>query len=275
MNIYEAVEQFITSLKKNHYSPLTISSYDLTIKEFIKFSKLEKAEQLSRAILAPYKEHINENEKRSSKTKNLKLIPVRRFIQFLNDQEITDVSYDVLSLVRSKNGRQPLDLISHEELKTFLEYKDTPKNDFLVNLLYYTGLRVAELRALNIQDIKPEFKICGKGGRTRIIFINQKVMKMFNIYKGDRTDGPIFTGYGEKRMSVRNMERIVAKRAEYLGMSKKMSPHSLRHLYATHLNEKGAELKVIQELLGHASLMTTQIYTHVNAERMREAHKKL
>jgi site-specific recombinase XerD len=183
MNIYEAVEQFITSLKKNHYSPLTISSYDLTIKEFIKFSKLEKAEQLSRAILAPYKEHINENEKRSSKTKNLKLIPVRRFIQFLNDQEITDVSYDVLSLVRSKNGRQPLDLISHEELKTFLEYKDTPKNDFLVNLLYYTGLRVAELRALNIQDIKNEFKICGKGGRTRIIFINPKVMKMFNIYK--------------------------------------------------------------------------------------------
>lgn len=269
-DIKEAVEAYLASLVKNEYSPRTISVYRASLVAFMESVGAKKVGQINRSLLLAYRETISTIQ-RSHKTKNLKLVPVRSFVLWLNQKDVVDVSVEALSMFKGKNGKKPLDLISREELVAYLEHKDIPRNDFLVNFLYETGLRVAELAALSLEEIKPEFEVRGKGGRERLIYVSPKVMKMFEEYrKGLPKTGPLLLG-----LSVRSIERIVKERGEYvLTGDRKVTPHTLRHLYATHLYENGADLRLVQELLGHASISTTQIYTRVTPERLKEAHHK-
>lgn len=262
-------------MKRDGFSPLTLKTYQKTLEEFLGIVGIKKIEALKKEHLRTYHQHVSETEG-SHKTKNLKVIPVRSFLKYLSKYDIHTLSDEPLYSFRGKNGKKPLDLISRDELKAFLNHKDTPRNDFLVNMLYATGLRVAELVALNLEDVKPEFEIRGKGGRERLVFMTKDVMKMFEEYrKGLPATGPLFVGYESERLTTRSVERVVKDRADYtLPKGKKVTPHTLRHLYATHLYENGADIRVLQQMLGHASLTTTQIYTNVSAERMREAHKQ-
>ena len=198
------------------------------------------------------------------------MIPVRTFVTWLNQKNVIDISIESLSMFKGKNNKQPLELISREELQTYLDHTDCPRNDFIVNFLYETGLRVAELVALKIGDIKPEFSIKGKGGRNRLVYVSHKVIKQFKEYsKGKKVSDSLLD------INIRNIQRIVKERGEFvLNTTRKVTPHILRHLYATHLYENGAELRIVQELLGHASISTTQIYTHVTPEKLKETHTK-
>lgn len=273
MQIKEAIGAFADHLVKNQYAHLTVRNYQEALNEFSQaVGETLDVKDLTSDILRSYREKVA-GLSVSDKTKNLRLIPVRRLLGYLNERSLTSIPQEVIPVFRAKNGKKPLDLISREELKKYLEYKDTPRNDLLVHLLYDTGLRVAELLSLDVSDVKQEFEVRGKGGRERTIFISPQVWKMVVDYIGDRKDGALFLS-NQGRVSKVWVERIVKERGERLGMSKPMTPHKLRHLYATHYYEDGVDLNTLREMLGHSSLGTTQIYARVSVERMREARKK-
>ncbi|MEA3311500.1 MAG: tyrosine recombinase XerC, partial [candidate division WOR-3 bacterium] len=148
----------------------------------------------------------------------------------------------------------------------------------IVELLYDEGLRISELEGLDISDIdfpKGEIKVFGKGSKERIVPLSSKAADAVKAYIGARKSGPLFVNERTgKRMGVRDLRRIVNYYLSQLPNAPAVKPHALRHSFATHLLERGADLRAVQELLGHASLSTTQIYTHVGVKRLKEIYKK-
>lgn len=272
MTINEAKEFYLGKLEGNDYSPLTINLYGEAIDDFSAQLGIENLEDIDGPTLLRYRELVAKKDE-SYKTKNLRIIPVRGMLRCLSLHQKSSISESVLETFKGKNGKKPMDLISREELQAYLSYKDNPRDDFLVNFLYSTGLRLAEACALEVSDVKQKFEVRGKGGRERMIFVGDDVMTMFSNYVGVRNEGPLFLSARGQRLSKIMVQRIVKERGEKLGMSKIITPHTLRHLYATHLYENGADLMALKEMLGHSSLNTTQRYTHVNVERMEEVYK--
>lgn len=156
----------------------------------------------------------------------------------------------------------------------------------LMEVLYATGMRVSELCALRVQDYNPEameMRVMGKGSKERVVLLNQSasewLQKYLNEYwsklAGGRTpqpDSPLFVSRQATRLSSRSVHRIVLKYAVKARIAKPITPHTLRHTFATHLLEGGADLRVVQDLLGHTTINTTQIYTHVSLERLRRIY---
>jgi len=280
MDINEAQEKFFQKILNNEGSKRTVELYKRSLSEFFSIAKVEKAELLTKKHLTDFKNYVENLQGISTKTKNLKLIPLRSFLRFMADTGIHSLDGGaILSPFRIRNGNnKKLDLISREELKTFLSYKENPRDDLIVNILYATGLRVAEMAALSLKDVSEKFQITGKGGKQRYVFVDEKTMGMFEAYKKSRDDkdGPLFTGkYGEQLMTT-TIQKIVRERGEKLLKlnGRKITPHVLRHLFATHLYENGADIYVLKEMLGHSSLNTTAIYTHVSTDRMSDSYKK-
>jgi integrase/recombinase XerC len=165
-----------------------------------------------------------------------------------------------------------------ERIPTAQQDPNLARDRAIVELLYDEGLRISELEGLDISDIdfaKGEIKVLGKGSKERILPLSSKAAQAVKAHIGARESGPLFlnerTG---KRMGVRDLRRIVNYYLSQLPDAPAVKPHALRHSFATHLVERGADLRAVQELLGHASLSTTQIYTHVGAKRLKEIYKK-
>lgn len=150
----------------------------------------------------------------------------------------------------------------------------------IIELLYDEGLRISELEGLNVADInfsKGEVKVFGKGKKERIVPLSERAAAAVKEYLSIRgaQSGPVFVREGKNtRMDTRSLRRIVSYYLSQLADAPAVNPHSLRHSFATHLVERGADLRAVQELLGHASLSTTQIYTHVGVARLKEIYKK-
>lgn len=148
----------------------------------------------------------------------------------------------------------------------------------IVELLYDEGLRISELEGLNIEDVNfhgGEIKVLGKGSKERIVPLSSKAAEAVKAHIGTRESGPLFVNEKTgKRLGVRDLRRIVNYYLSQLTDAPAVNPHALRHSFATHLVERGADLRAVQELLGHASLATTQIYTHVGAARLKEIYRK-
>jgi integrase/recombinase XerC len=151
----------------------------------------------------------------------------------------------------------------------------------VLETLYSTGIRAAELIGMNRDDINREnrlIRIRGKGRKERIVPIGRTALGSLDAYLAQKKEGAenpaVFTGPTGNRLTVRTVQRILENSRKKLGLAQKASPHTLRHSFATHLLEAGADLRAIQELLGHASLSTTQRYTHVNLDSLMEAYDK-
>lgn len=148
----------------------------------------------------------------------------------------------------------------------------------ILELLYATGVRVAELSGLDVPDVdlrEGAVRVYGKGGKERIVPVGRKAVDALRAYlqrRGDPTRGPVFVNERGGRLTVRSVHRIVRARARAAGLYRRVSPHTLRHTFATHLLDAGADLRLIQELLGHARLGTTQKYTHVSADRLMKVY---
>lgn len=147
----------------------------------------------------------------------------------------------------------------------------------VLELLYATGIRVAELAGLQVEDVdlrEGAVRVTGKGGKERIVPVGRKAVEALRVYLAERTEGsgPLFRNRWGGRLTVRSLHRIVGARARAAGLSRRVTPHTLRHTFATHLLDAGADLRLIQELLGHARLGTTQKYTHVSAERLMKVY---
>jgi integrase/recombinase XerC len=146
-----------------------------------------------------------------------------------------------------------------------------------LELFYASGIRVAELAGLDVQDVdlrEGSARVLGKGGKERMVPIGRPAILALRGYLGNRegTSGPLFVNERGGRLTVRTLHRLVRARARAVGLQRRVSPHTLRHTFATHLLDAGADLRLIQELLGHARLGTTQKYTHVSADRLMKVY---
>lgn len=255
------------------FAPATASNYKFYLGSFFAFAKIQNPSDITSKSVEDFKNHLLEKNI-SKRTINLYLFALRRFVRFLSSLDVATLHHDKIeSFKRVKQAE--IDLMPKKELFTFLDKKVSPVSDLLVNMLFSTGLRIFELHSLNIEDIRQcTFTMRGKGGKDRLIFMEDRVCKMLSVFLGARKSGPIFLSKFGSRMSKRYLQKVVEKRSRLLKPSKPVSAHTLRHFFATDLLENGADLRAIQDMLGHASIATTQRYTHVSNAHLKNAYDK-
>jgi len=222
------------------------------------------------------------------KTQNYYLIALRAFLKYLAKRDVKAISPEHIEL--AKVSERSLDLISADELTRLME---APKGSDLkelrdraiMQLLFSTGLRVSELCSLSRDlDLRlDEFSVRGKGEKIRVVFLSEQARQALKQYLDKRTDvdDALFVQVSQKpsekedlRLTRRSVERIIKHYAIKAGISKKVTPHVIRHCFATDLLSNGADLRSVQALLGHANIGTTQIYTHVTDKHLRDIHRK-
>ena len=281
----------------------TVRNYDQYLSRFLEYTKLKDPKDITDAIVRDFRIWLNRQETKSEKgkalttlkkkTQNYYLIALRAFLKYLARQNITSLSPDRIEL--AKVPERSLDLITIEELESLLEAPDTNtlrglRDKAMFEMLFSTGLRVSELCALP-RDINlklDEMSVRGKGEKVRVVFISDDARNAVKKYldKRDDMDDALFVQIGGKgneklaqkkdslRLTPRSVERIIKQYAINCGISKKVTPHVIRHSFATDLLRNGADLRSVQMLLGHANINTTQIYTHVTDTELKKIHKK-
>ena len=302
--------QFLEYLEIEKGSALrTIENYDQYLARYLNFAKIKNADEITSDSVREFRLFLNRQpvnktgETMSKKTQNYYMIALRVFLKYLTKREIKSLSADQIEL--AKTSGRVLNLITEEELRRLL---DAPKGDdikslrdkAILELLFSTGLRVSELCSLprEINTNAEEISVRGKGGKVRVVFISESARAALKKYLSARKDmeeglfvsieppnlkknktkaKPLkkkYTGKDYSNLDRRSVERIIRRYAIEAGISKKVTPHTMRHLFATDLLSNGADIRSVQALLGHSSLMTTQIYTHVTDRHLRDIHKK-
>jgi len=229
-------------------------------------------------------------EQYSRPTVARKISAIRSFYRYLRREEL--IADDPSKQVRGpKLTRRLPACLDKEEIVKLLMSPDTAtvlgvRDRALMEVLYATGMRVSELCGLRVQDYNQEameMRVLGKGGKERIVLLNQSAQSWLSKYLAEywtklaegrtpQAEHPLFVSRQATRLSSRSVHRIVMKHAIKAGINKTITPHTLRHTFATHLLEGGADLRVVQDLLGHTTINTTQIYTHVSLERLRRVY---
>ncbi len=227
------------------------------------------------------------------KTQNYHVIALRAFLKYLVKQDVKSLAPEKLEL--SKVPARSVDFLEREELDRLFGAIDTSGvrglRDFaMLRVLYSTGLRISELVGLNVDQINldtREFRVQGKGGKYRIVFLSDDACDALAAYLGARKDEfkPVFINHGRgkkgevptdetKRITTTMVQYLVRNYGRKAGLVKAVTPHKLRHSFATELLRNGADIRSVQEMLGHASITTTQIYTHLTNRRLKEVHEK-
>lgn len=234
----------------------------------------------------------NTSDELQKNTQNYHLIALRNFLKFCAKRDIPAISADKIEL--AKAVRKQVTFLNPEELVLlFNQPKITTlqglRDRAILELLFSSGLRVSELVNLNREDVnlkRREFMVRGKGDKDRPIFVSQEAADWLSKYFEQRQDNarPLFIRYsGNKkinlsgnyfRLTARSIQRLVARYALLAGISKHVSPHTLRHSFATDLLMNGADLRSVQAMLGHSNISTTQIYTHVTDPHLKAIHEK-
>lgn len=280
----------------------TVENYDHYLTRFLGFIKTDNPEKINDTVIREFRLWLNRqplknlgkpSETLSRKTQNYYLIAIRAFLKYLARQDIKTMPAERIEL--AKVQERSLDLITRGELDRLLnmpkgsELKDL-RDRAILELLFSTGLRVSELCSLS-RDIdlhSDELSIRGKGGKIRVVFVSEQAKKILREYLAKRKDmdDALFIKLGTNQsktlakkgenlgVSKRTIERIVKQYAIRAGISKKVTPHVMRHMFATDLLSNGADLRSVQAMLGHANINTTQIYTHVTDKHLRDIHKK-
>lgn len=221
-------------------------------------------------------------------TQNYRILAIRAFLRYLSFRGIHSLPPEKISI--AKTGDREITFLESDELEAILNRPDTSKlgglrDRAILETLFSTGLRVSELAALNASDInfeRGEIAVLGKGKKLRVVFLSEKALSFIDQYLKNRgfeksdqeKEISLFISSKNTRFSVRSIERIVAKYAAACGLSKRVSPHTLRHSFATDLLIAGADVRSVQSLLGHSSITTTQVYTHVTDQHLRDIHQK-
>jgi len=259
----------------------TVRNYDHYLSRFLEFSKAKKPSDITDSYIREYRLWLNRQTASSGdtlkkKTQNYYLIALRAFLKYLAKRGLKALSPEVIELARV--GERSIDLITPQELTRLL---DTPDRETLVGLrdkailetLFSTGLRVSELCSLPRDlDLKAdEFSIRGKGEKIRVVFLSNEAKEAINTYLDKRKDIDNDLMFP---MTARSVQRLIKRYAIKAGIGKKVTPHLVRHMFATDLLGNGADLRSVQMLLGHSNISTTQIYTHVTDKQLKETHKK-
>jgi site-specific recombinase XerD len=278
----------------------TVENYDRYLNRFLTYAKAKSPSDITEQMVREFRITLNRSGGVSGtmkkNTQNYHLIALRAFLKFLRKRDIESLNPERIEL--AKVGGRDLDLITADELNRIMR---APTGDELaalrdramLELLFSTGLRVSELCNLN-QDIdlsRDEFSVRGKGEKVRVVFLSPSAKKAVAEYlkkRGDMSEA-LFVSYGRggvkgsstslgvnkdlPRITPRSVERLVKQYAVKAGITRKVTPHVIRHSFATDLLEGGADLRSVQALLGHANIATTQVYTHVTDKHLREVHR--
>ena len=271
-------------LYQKKYSDHTINGYEEDILFFKKFLDQENKSFLDvdySFIRSFY--GFMEEKKYSKNTISRKVSSVRSFYKYLARESVID--YNPFSLTRGPKKDKLLpkflyyneleDLFDACDLETFLGIRDR----LILEMLYATGMRVSELESVNINDINfsdNSIKVLGKGNKERIVYFGEYAREILDMYLNEREDKEeaLFINNQGKRLTPRGVRYIINKIVDKTSLNTKVSPHMLRHSFATHLLNEGCDLLSVQELLGHESLKATQVYTHVTNDRLKDVYLK-
>jgi tyrosine recombinase XerC len=301
MEVY--LDKFITHLEvERNFSPHTLVSYkgDLeSLINFLKRDKINSVNEINRLQLRKFLAHlVGKNLEKSTIAR--KLSSIRSFFKYLTREGIITQNPTIYIPTPKRTKKVPsfLDL---DEVKLLLELPDTRtllglRDKAILEILYGSGLRVSELVNLNISDIDVlggMIKVKGKGSKERLVPIGEIGLASIEHYLRMRqlpekpsffkiegfqnlsySKEPLFLNFRGSRLTAQSINRLFRKYVRLASIKKEVSPHTLRHTFATHLLDAGCDLRAVQEMLGHASLSTTQIYTHVTTERLKKIYRK-
>lgn len=278
-------------------SQKTIANYDHYLTRLLDFAGEIQVKQIDNELVRKWRLWLNRlgtntSDELQKTTQNYHLIALRSFLKFCAKRDISAMSADKVEL--SRTTRKQVTFLTPGELaRVFKQPNLNTKNGLrdraILELLFSSGLRVSELVNLDRDHInlkRREFSVRGKGQKDRPIFISETAAEWLGQYLEKRTDNtkPLFIRYsGSKkvdlsgnfhRLTARSVQRLVSRYAMLAGITKHVSPHSLRHSYATDLLMNGADLRSVQALLGHSNISTTQIYTHVTDPHLKQVHQK-
>ena len=278
-------------IEKNR-SIKTRENYKRYLDDFINFSNIKTEKDISAEKVRDFRLHLARVE--TPKGENLKkttqsyyIIALRNFLKYLIKRDFDVLSPDKIELPRIP-GRQ-IEIIEYPDLERLLAAPNgsdlrSLRDKAILETLFSTGLRISELCSLNRRfDInRGELTVRGKGGKLRVVFLSERSKKAIKNYLDKRfdTEEALFISLTKSkkpkviaRIIPRTIQRIVDFYSRKAGITKKVHPHTIRHLFATDLLIGGADLRSVQELLGHASISTTQIYTHLTNKELREVHR--
>lgn len=298
------VSSFITSLGvEKGCSPNTCRAYSRDLEEFRAFLSTAKAmgprgenygvSDIDGLVIREYLGFLHKKRNKKS-TISRKLSAVRSLFKYLLRQGI--ISEDPTARVMTPRQEKPIPLyLTVDEMFRLLDSIKTTswlglRNRAIYETLYSTGIRVSELAGMNVSDVlcsQQLVRVLGKGNKERIVPVGRKALEAIQAYreslkgesgasfnKNGSSSGPLFLNKNFGRLSTRSIARILEKLVKECALAASVSPHAIRHSFATHMLDAGADLRVIQELLGHSSLSTTQKYTHLGIDRLMETYDK-
>ena len=289
MTLFEQIKYFTAYLQtERDVSPHTLAAYSSDLAQLLAFVMREKgeaasAQDIDHLLIRRYLAGLSKDTKKSSIGR--KLAAIRSFFRFLLRRGAIAGNPAELVATPKKEQRLPFHL-DIDQATTLMEAPDDGqkyalRDRAILELLYSSGLRVSELTGLDIDGLDLAggmVRVTGKGGKERIVPVGSRALQALKTYlelRGDyETKGALFLNTRGGRINRRSVARVVDAHVTRIAAFKRISPHTLRHTFATHMLEGGADLRAIQELLGHASLSTTQKYTHVSIDRLMEVYDK-
>ncbi len=300
-NLSELKNDFLEYLEiERNRAPKTLVNYDRYLDRFIQwlngFLNKESSEikDLTDDCIRKYRVFLNRISEGSEVglkkiTQDYHIIALRGFLKYLTKMGLP-VPTAPEKIELGKTERKEIEFLEREEIERLLASPkgtnlDSLRDRAILEILFSSGLRVSELAALNRENFSlanNEFTVKGKGGKRRVVFLSEAAQKALYMYLKKRTDTDeaLFIRHHKTkddsslRLSVRTVQRIVKKHSTKAGITKDIHPHTLRHSFATDLLRNGADIRSVQALLGHSSISTTQVYTHITDKHLKEIHEE-
>lgn len=300
MYFSEALADFLEHLEvEGGRSPRTIENYKLYLERFIDFAGDIDVAKITSETIRKYRlwlnryKNSNTGEELLLITQNYHLIALRGLLTYLSQRDISSLAADKIAL--PKTVRKQVTFLHYDEVVRLIEQiplDNEPglRDRAIIELLFSSGLRVSELVNLNRDHInltRREFMVRGKGQKDRPVFVSMSAAEHVKNYLDARSDSlpALFISYSRRlakpsvsgdyrRLSARSIQRMVSHYARLAGITKHVSPHTMRHSFATDLLMNGADLRAVQSMLGHSNIATTQIYTHVTDQHLKDIHER-
>jgi tyrosine recombinase xerD len=300
MYFSEALADFLEHLEvEGGRSPRTIENYKLYLERFIDFAGDINVAKITSETIRKYRlwlnryKNSNTGEELLLITQNYHLIALRGLLTYLSQRDISSLAADKITL--PKTVRKQVTFLHYDEVVRLIEQiplDNEPglRDRAIIELLFSSGLRVSELVSLNRDHInlaRREFMVRGKGQKDRPVFVSMSAAEHVKNYLDARHDNlpALFISYSRRlakpsvsgdyrRLSARSIQRMVSHYARLAGITKHVSPHTMRHSFATDLLMNGADLRAVQSMLGHSNIATTQIYTHVTDQHLKDVHER-
>ncbi|WLD46508.1 site-specific tyrosine recombinase/integron integrase [Candidatus Nanosynbacter lyticus] len=300
MYLSEALADFLEHLEvEGGRSPRTIENYKLYLERFIDFAGDIDVAKITSETIRKYRlwlnryKNSNTGEELLLITQNYHLIALRGLLTYLSQRDIPSLAAD--KIILPKTVRKQVTFLHYDEVVRLIEQiplDNEPglRDRAIIELLFSSGLRVSELVNLNRDHInlaRREFMVRGKGQKDRPVFVSMSAAEHVKNYLDSRSDSlpALFISYSRRltkpsvsgdyrRLSARSIQRMVSHYARLAGITKHVSPHTMRHSFATDLLMNGADLRAVQSMLGHSNIATTQIYTHVTDQHLKDVHER-